>query len=146
MTDVHDRSRDLGSPQISRFAFAMFDVLGFSKWVEAESLASILASYQQLIERAVLRPNEKGSVTAFHTPEGQMLAVARAPEYAYFSDIAQQWGRVWTLDIRQLPVAIRAELGHLARQLHRGYQAACAASYPLSARPTTRGMGFWPRS
>jgi len=69
----------------------MFDVLGFSRWVETESLAVILTAYQQLIERAVLKPNEKGGVTAFHTPEGQLLAVTRAPAYAYFSDTILLW-------------------------------------------------------
>lgn len=86
MTDDEDQRCDPAASQISRFAFAMFDVLGFSRWVETESLAVILAAYHQLIKRAVLKPNEKGSVTAFHTPEGQLLAVTRAPAYAYFSD------------------------------------------------------------
>ena len=57
MTDNEDQKREPAAPQISRFAFAMFDVLGFSRWVETESLAVILAAYQQLIERAVLKPN-----------------------------------------------------------------------------------------
>lgn len=91
MTDDEDQRCDPAASQISRFAFAMFDVLGFSHWVETESLAVILAAYQQLIERAVLKPNEKGSVTAFHTPEGQLLAVTRAPAYAYFSDTILLW-------------------------------------------------------
>ncbi len=78
-------------PEISRFAFAMFDVLGFSAWVETEELESILRQYRQLIDKAVLKPNEKGSLTAFHTPEGQLLAVTRPPAYAYFSDTILLW-------------------------------------------------------
>lgn len=78
-------------PQMSRFAFAMFDVLGFSRWVQSTPLEKIVAAYHGLIETAVLRPNEKGSLTAFHTPEGQMLALTRAPEYAYFSDTILLW-------------------------------------------------------
>lgn len=91
MTDNEDQKCESAAPQISRFAFAMFDVLGFSRWVETETLAVILAAYQQLTERAVLKPNEKGSLTAFHTPEGQLLAVTRAPAYAYFSDTILLW-------------------------------------------------------
>ena len=86
LPDDEDQSGQVTAPEISRFAFAMFDVLGFSHWVETESLGSIVGTYRQLIERAVLRPNEKGGLTAFHTAEGQLLAVARAPAYAYFSD------------------------------------------------------------
>ncbi len=77
--------------KISRFAFAMFDVLGFSKWVETESLSNILSAYQQLIQRAVLKPNEKGGLSAFHTPEGMLFAVTRPPQYAYFSDTILLW-------------------------------------------------------
>ena len=89
----HDRKSQgqPAAPEISRFAFVMFDVLGFSAWVETASLESILEQYRQLIDKAVLRPNEKGSLTAFHTPEGQLLAVARAPAYAYFSDTILLW-------------------------------------------------------
>jgi hypothetical protein len=79
------------SPQISRYAFAMFDVLGFSKWVETENLSTILAAYRQLIDRAVLRPNEKGSLSAVHTPEGMIFAVTGAPHHAYFSDTILLW-------------------------------------------------------
>lgn len=91
MTDEENLSDQRASPNISRFAFAMFDVLGFSRWVETESLSSILATYRQLIERAVLKPNEKGSLTAFHTPEGQLFAVTGPPEVAYFSDTILLW-------------------------------------------------------
>jgi hypothetical protein len=91
MIGEEDHSNQSNAPEISRFAFAMFDVLGFSRWVETESLSSITAAYRQLIERAVLKPNEKGSLTAFHTPEGQLLAVTRAPEFAYFSDTILLW-------------------------------------------------------
>lgn len=64
----------------------MFDVLGFSSWVENESLQTILDSYHKLIEVAVTRPNDKGSLSAVQTPEGMLFAVTGAPSYAYFSD------------------------------------------------------------
>lgn len=91
MADEKDQCDKCATPEISRFAFAMFDVLGFSRWVENESLSSIVTAYRQLIERAVLKPNEKGSLTAFHTPEGQLFAVTGAPHYAYFSDTILLW-------------------------------------------------------
>jgi hypothetical protein len=78
-------------PEISRFAFAMFDVLGFSRWVKSESLQTILDSYHHLIERAVTRPNEKGSLSAVQTPEGALFAVTGPPSYAYFSDTILLW-------------------------------------------------------
>jgi hypothetical protein len=78
-------------PKISRYAFAMFDVLGFSAWVEATDLQTILDSYHTLIERAVLRPNEKGGLSAVQTPEGATFAVGGPPHYAYFSDTILLW-------------------------------------------------------
>ncbi len=78
-------------PKRSRFAFAMFDVLGFSRWVEWTGLEDILAAYVALIERAVLKPSEKLSLTAVQTPEGALLVVARAPHYVYFSDTILLW-------------------------------------------------------
>lgn len=91
MTDAQDDSDQSAAPEISRFAFAMFDVLGFSHWVETESLSSIVIAYRELIERAVLKPLKEGGVSAFHTPEGQLLAVTRAPAFAYFSDTILLW-------------------------------------------------------
>jgi len=86
-------SNNTGSdrPEISRYAFAMFDVLGFSAWVQSTELCEILDSYHSLIERAVLRPNEKGSLSTVWTPEGALLTVGRAPEFAYFSDTILLW-------------------------------------------------------
>jgi hypothetical protein len=78
-------------PVISRFAFAMFDVLGFSEWVINVDLQTILDSYHTLVNRAVVRPNEKGSLTSVQTPEGALLSVTRAPNYAYFSDTILLW-------------------------------------------------------
>lgn len=78
MAHEEDATDETQSPQISRYAFAMFDVLGFSKWVETENLSTILTAYRQLIERAILRPNEKGSLSAIHTPEGTLFAVTGA--------------------------------------------------------------------
>lgn len=78
-------------PKISRYTFAMFDVLGFSRWVESADLQTILDSYHMLIERAVLRPNEKGSLSAVQTREGMLFAVGGPPHYAYFSDTILLW-------------------------------------------------------
>jgi hypothetical protein len=78
-------------PEISRYAFAMFDVLGFSAWVKNTELQIILDTYHGLIERAVLRPNEKGSLSAIQTPEGAIFAVGGPPHYAYFSDTILLW-------------------------------------------------------
>jgi hypothetical protein len=78
-------------PKISRYAFAIFDVLGFSTWVECTELQTILDAYHTLIECAVLRPNEKGSLSAVQTPEGALLAVGGSPHYAYFSDTILLW-------------------------------------------------------
>lgn len=78
-------------PQISRFAFAMFDVLGFSRWVENTCLQEILDSYHSLIEKAVTKPNEKGSLGAVQTPEGALFVVSGPPHYAYFSDTILLW-------------------------------------------------------
>jgi hypothetical protein len=91
MTDEKELNDQCTTPEISRFACAMFDVLGFSHWVETDSLSSIVAAYRQLIGRAVLKPNEKGSLSAFHTPEGMLFAATRAPEVAYFSDTILLW-------------------------------------------------------
>ncbi len=78
-------------PEISRYAFAMFDVLGFSAWVESTELQTILDAYHTLIERSVLRPNEKGSLSTVQTPEGALFAVGGPPHYAYFSDTILLW-------------------------------------------------------
>ena len=78
-------------PEISRYAFAMFDVLGFSAWVEFTELQTILDAYHTLIERSVLRPNEKGSLSTVQTPEGALFAVGGPPHYAYFSDTILLW-------------------------------------------------------
>ena len=64
----------------------MFDVLGFSRWVENTSLDIVLASYRQLIDAAVLRPRENGNLSMLQTREGSLFVVARAPRDAYFSD------------------------------------------------------------
>jgi len=86
-----DNNVSAPKPEISRFAFAMFDVLGFSRWVKTESLQIILDSYHLLIEKAVIRPNEKGSLSAVQTHEGMLFAIGKAPSYAYFSDTILLW-------------------------------------------------------
>lgn len=78
-------------PKVSRFAFAMFDVLGFSAWVKSTSLQTILDTYHSLIESAVTRPNEKGGLSAVQTPEGAVFAITGPPSYAYFSDTILIW-------------------------------------------------------
>ncbi|MCI0563889.1 MAG: hypothetical protein MN733_35900 [Nitrososphaera sp.] len=84
-------NRTIEKPEISRYAFAMFDVLGFTAWVKDAELQTILDAYQRLIELAVLRPNEKGSLSTVQTPEGALFAVGGSPHYAYFSDTIMLW-------------------------------------------------------
>lgn len=86
-----DSSPRLRKPEISRFAFAMFDVLGFSAWVTSVGLQTVLDSYHVLIERAVMRANEKGSLSAVQTPDGALFAVTGPPHHAYFSDTILLW-------------------------------------------------------
>ncbi len=81
----------VSKPKINRFAFAMFDVLGFSEWVTSADLKTILNSYELLVERAVTRPNENGRLSAVQTPEGALLTVIRPPNYVYFSDTILLW-------------------------------------------------------
>lgn len=78
-------------PKISRFVFAMFDVLGFSHWVETADLQTVLDTYHTLIVRAILRPNKKGSLSSVQTPEGMLFVVGGPPNYAYFSDTILLW-------------------------------------------------------
>lgn len=67
----------------------MFDVLGFSQWVTSVGLQTILDSYHLLIERTVMKPNEKGSLGTVQTPEGVLFTVIRPPSYAYFNTVAR---------------------------------------------------------
>jgi hypothetical protein len=78
-------------PNISRYAFAMFDVLGFSAWVESTDLQNILDSYHTLIERAVVS-KKKSCLGSVQTPEGAFLVASReALNFAYFSDTILLW-------------------------------------------------------
>ncbi len=86
-----NKKTTIKKPKISRYAFAMFDVLGFSAWVESTDLQIILDSYHTLIERAVLMPSKKDSFSTVQTPEGALFAVGCAPHYAYFSDTILLW-------------------------------------------------------
>lgn len=79
------------NPEISRYMLAMFDVLGFSRWMQTAGLETVLDSYHQLIEKVVVRPNEKGGLGAIQTPEGAIFAVTGPPGYAYFSDTILLW-------------------------------------------------------
>jgi len=90
MSAQHDRE-PLRKPQISRFMFAMFDVLGFSRWLDSVGLQAILDAYHVLIERVVARPNEKGGLSAVQTRDGSILAITGPPGYAYFSDTIILW-------------------------------------------------------
>ncbi len=91
MTRQQINNSGISKPEISRFAFAMFDVLGFSDWIRSAGLQKVLDSYHSLIERAVTKPNEKGSLSAVQTPEGAIFAVIGPPSYAYFSDTILLW-------------------------------------------------------
>jgi hypothetical protein len=86
-----DDREPLRKPQISRFMFAMFDVLGFSRWLESVGLQAVLDAYHQLIEQVVVRPNEKGGLSAVQTREGAMFAITGPPGYAYFSGTIILW-------------------------------------------------------
>ncbi len=90
MTATSDE-RAIPKPEISRFAFAMFDVLGFSHWLESVGLQAVLDSYHHLIERVVVRPNEKGGLSAIQLKEGAIFAITGPPGYAYFSDTILLW-------------------------------------------------------
>jgi hypothetical protein len=69
----------------------MFDVLGFSGWITSVGLQSVLDSYHMLIERVVIKPNEKGGLSAVQTQEGAIFAITGPPGYAYFSDTILLW-------------------------------------------------------
>jgi len=86
-----EKDTKIKKPAIRRYAFAMFDVLGFSDWVESTDLQTILDSYHTLIERAVLRPIEEGWLSTVQTPEGALFVVGGPPHYAYFSDTILLW-------------------------------------------------------
>lgn len=91
MTQLEINNSSVRKPEISRFAFAMFDVLGFSGWVKSAGLQTVLDSYHSLIERTVTKPNEKGSLSTVQTPEGALFAVIGPPSYAHFSDTILLW-------------------------------------------------------
>jgi hypothetical protein len=78
-------------PEISKYALAMFDILGFSAWLEDVGIQTVLDTYHTLIERVLIQPNEKGGMGAVQTPDGAYLVVSRAPEYAYGSDTLLMW-------------------------------------------------------
>lgn len=81
----------LAKPDIRRYIFAMFDVLGFSAWVKATGLPRVRDAYHQLIQDAVIAPHQDGSLTAVQTREGMLLAMSSAPDFAYFSDTILLW-------------------------------------------------------
>ncbi len=81
----------VAKPEISRYMLAMFDVLGFSRWMKSVGLRTVLDSYHLLIENAVVRSNEKGGLSAVQTPDGALFAVTGPPCYAYFSDTILIW-------------------------------------------------------
>ena len=73
----------LRKPEISLFMFAMFDVLGFSRWVESVGLQAVLDAYHLLIQR-VVRPNEKGGLAQLGWIQG------RAAKYGQWSRFTLQ--------------------------------------------------------
>ncbi|MGH9420443.1 MAG: hypothetical protein ACRD3J_10740 [Thermoanaerobaculia bacterium] len=81
----------MSKPDISRYAFAMFDVLGFSAWVKCAGLQRVLDAYHLLIQDAVVLPQKRGSLSAVQTAEGMLLTVGLAPSFAYFSDTILLW-------------------------------------------------------
>lgn len=89
--NAKDDREPLRKPEISRFMFAMFDVLGFSRWLDSVGLQAVLDAYHLLIERVVVRPNEKGGLSAVQTRDGSIFAVTGPPGYAYFSDTIILW-------------------------------------------------------
>jgi hypothetical protein len=60
---------------ITRFAFAMFDVLGFSKWLESVEPRPVLDSYHPLMDRVVVRPNDKGGLSSVQTQDGVLFTI-----------------------------------------------------------------------
>ena len=52
--NAQDDRAPLRKPQVSRFMFAMFDVLGFSRWLDSVGLQAVLDAYYLLIERVWL--------------------------------------------------------------------------------------------
>lgn len=78
-------------PEISRFMFAMFDVLGFSKWVENTDLQVILDAYHTLIQKAVIERHQRGGLTTVLTPDGHVMALTPPPSFTYFSDTILLW-------------------------------------------------------
>ena len=89
--NAKDDREPLRKPQVSRFMFAMFDVLGFSRWLDSVGLQAVLDAYHLLIERVVVRPNEKGGLSAVQTRDGSIFAVTGPPGFAYFSDTIILW-------------------------------------------------------
>jgi len=86
-----ETERNVPKPEVSRYAFAMFDILGFSAWLESVGIQKVLDSYHTLVEKAVVRANEKGSLGAVQTAEGAYFVVSGAPHYAYGSDTLLMW-------------------------------------------------------
>ena len=79
-------TRGLTKPEVSRYMFAMFDVLGFSRWMRTAGLQAVLDAYHLLIEKVVMPTGENGGLSAIQTPDGALFAVTGPPGYAYFSD------------------------------------------------------------
>jgi hypothetical protein len=89
--DSPDDRQQLQKPEISRFMFAMFDVLGFSGWLESAGLQTVLDAYHTLIEKVVIKPNEKGGLSTIQTQEGAIFALTGPPGRAHFSDTIILW-------------------------------------------------------
>lgn len=91
MTQENPTNASVPKPEISRYALAMFDILGFASWLKTVGIQTVLDSYHALIERAVIKPNEKGGLCAVQTSEGALFVVSGPPSYAYGSDTLLMW-------------------------------------------------------
>ncbi len=92
LDEVHSGDSESKEPTANRILLALFDVLGFSERIQQQNLDSILSTYRDLIEKAVLEP-ARSCLGAVLTPEGgRVLTVFRLPvRYAYFSDTILLW-------------------------------------------------------
>jgi len=91
MSEKPDRGSAQDEPAAAPTLLALFDVLGFSARLERDGLASVVATYRNLIEKAVLEPARRCLGTVL-TPQGRVMTLFVLPvEYAYFSDTILLW-------------------------------------------------------
>lgn len=86
-----DRQGEQGQLTAAPTLLALFDVLGFSARLDRDGLPSVLSTYRNLIETAVLEPARRCLGTVL-TPEGRVMTLFVLPvRYAYFSDTILLW-------------------------------------------------------